>query len=78
MIFLLVSWQHPLAGTFRSRRRADFALLPANAVTAPPTDPNISRRARQRRPIRDHRRLSHLGQLAKPIPRRHRYSDKSP
>jgi hypothetical protein len=78
MTFLLVSWQHPLAGSFRSWRRADFALLPANAVTTPPTDPDISRRERQRRPICHRRRLSHLGQLAKPIRRRRHYSDKSP
>jgi hypothetical protein len=33
MTFLLASWQHPLAGTFRSRRHADFTLPSANALT---------------------------------------------
>ena len=37
MTFLLVSWQHPLAGTFRSRRRADFALLRTLSLRHRPT-----------------------------------------
>jgi hypothetical protein len=78
MTSLLVSWQHPLAGTFRSRRRADFTLPLANADTTPPTDPAMDHQERQRRPIPGHRRLSHLGRLAKSNPLRSCYSAKSP
>jgi hypothetical protein len=77
MSFLLVSWQHPLAGTFRS---GVTPISPCRLRTLLQHHQRTLTSAveRQRQPICNHRRLSHLGQLTKSIPRRRRYSDKSP
>ena len=46
MTFLLISsWQHPFAGTSRSRRRARFIPVPASAGTTSRTSPQSGRRA---------------------------------
>ena len=65
MTILLISWQHPFAGTSRSRHRTRFIPAPANAARASPTRPRSGRRARQHRSIHRRTRLSALSDLAK-------------
>jgi hypothetical protein len=78
MTILLVSWQHPIARTFRSRRRDHFTPVPANADTTSPTSPQSGHRAPQQRPVRCHQRRSALGNRRKTIPDYSRSGAKSP
>ena len=78
MTFLLVSWQHPFARTFRSRRRDHFTLVPENADPTSRTSPQSGHRAPQQRPLRCHHRRSALGDLSKTIARQSRFNAKSP
>jgi hypothetical protein len=78
MTFLLVSWQHPFARTFRSRRRDHFTLVPANADATSRTSPQSRHRAPQQWPLRYHHRRSALGDLRKTIHGYSRSNAKSP
>ena len=78
MTFLLVSWQHPFARTFRSRRPGHFTLVPANADTTSPTRPHSGHRGPQQRPVRRHQRRSAHGDLRKTTPGHSRSGAKSP
>jgi len=72
MTIPILSWQHPFAGTSRSRRRARFIPTPASAGTASRTSPQSGRRVRQQRPVRNHQRLSALSDLRNTISRQSR------
>jgi len=78
MTFLLVSWQHPFARTFRSRRRDHFTLVSENADATSRTSPQSGHRAPQQRLLRCHHRRSALVDLRKTIARQSRSNAKSP
>ena len=78
MTFLLVSWQHPFATTFRSRHRDHFTLVPANARTTSRTSPQSGHPAPQQRALRCHQRCAALGDLRKTLPDNSRSGAKSP
>jgi hypothetical protein len=71
MTVLIVSWQHPFAGTLRSRHRARFIPMPTSAGGKLRTSPQSRHRVQKQRPIRSHQRLSALSDLRKTI---HGYS----
>ena len=78
MTFLLVSWQHPFAGTSRSRRRTCFIPAWANIARAPRASSQSARRIRRQPPVRNHQRLSALSNLKKTISRQRRCCATSP
>src|ERR1700740_1136197 len=51
MTFFPLPWQHPFARTFRSRRRPQLTLVPANTGTTSPTSPRSGHRAPRPRPV---------------------------
>jgi hypothetical protein len=77
MTIPVLSWRHPFTGTFRSRR-ANFIPAPTSAGKAPRTSRQSGHRARQQWSIRNHQRLSALGDLAKTCPRQSRSRANSP
>jgi hypothetical protein len=78
MIFLLLSWQHPFARTFRSRHRDHFTLVPPNADTTSRATLLSGHRAPRQRPIHCRQRHAALGDLYKTIPDYSRSGAKSP
>jgi len=78
MTFLPLPWQHPFARTFRSRRRHQLTLVPANTGTTSRTSPRSGHRAPQQRPLRCHHRRSALGDLRETIHGYSRSDVKSP
>jgi hypothetical protein len=78
MTFLPVPWQHPFAGTSRSRRRVHFIPAPSNVGRTSPTSRQSRRRVRQQRSVHHHQRLSALSDPAKTIPCQSSCRAKSP
>jgi hypothetical protein len=78
MTVLIVSWQHPFAGTSRSRHRARFIPMPASTDGRSRTSPQSRHRVQKQRPIRNHQRLSALSDLHKAIHGYSRSDAKSP
>jgi len=66
MTILVLRWQHPFAGTSRSRRLVRVIPVPASADSASRTSPQSRRRVQQHRPFRNHRRPSALSEGRRP------------